>query len=42
MRSHDLSTVGQARKDGALGAELLLQIGPAVFQVFFIVDVGGK
>jgi hypothetical protein len=25
-----------------LGAELLLQIRPAIFQAFFMVDIGGK
>ena len=37
-----LSTVGQARKDGALGAGVLLQARPAISQSLFIVDIGGK
>jgi hypothetical protein len=37
-----LSTVGQSRKDGDLGVDLLLQIRQAVFQAFFIVEIGSK
>ena len=43
MRSHDLSEVEQALNSGAPKVgRCLLQISPAVFQVYFMIDVTGK
>jgi hypothetical protein len=43
VRSHDLSEVEQALSSGAPWVgRCLLQISPAVFQFYFMIDVTGK